>query len=112
MIGWSDNGEFGSTGFIQGLAQIEKEMDINIFWNHTASQHGKRSADAFGHHDKTAMRQGVMARTLNFSEKAEHVETARKFMNSKDDEYRLNNYEKTNPRKLRKMNYYAITEIQ
>ena len=109
---WSDNGEFECTGFIQGLAQIEKDEDIDIVWSMKQSQHGKGSADGYGHHDKSTQNRGVMNHELIYNEDEDHVVTVSKFMERKDKEFRLESHakKKRNRRKLRLMKYVAVTE--
>ena len=109
---WSDNGEFECTGFIRGLAVIEKEEEVDIWWNMKQSQHGKGSADGYGHHDKSTQRSGVMGHELVFKESEEHVVTAAKYMEGKDKQFRLESYNKAKKqrRKLRRMKYVAVIE--
>eukprot|EP01083_Nonionella_stella_P277880 944848_1 len=108
---WSDRGEFSCTGFLLGLSKIAKELNVWIYWNFGAAQHGKGTPDAEGHVNKTAMRSGVMSHELIYNEHESHVVSAANFMTLKEMEYQSDNAKKTkSKRKIRKRNYTALTQ--
>eukprot|EP01084_Bolivina_argentea_P054400 99773_1 len=79
----SDNGEFKCTAFLLGLAELSYELNIYIWWDFFAAQHGKRKVDSIGSTTKRAERKGVLARELIYNTNKPHVVTAANFCTKK-----------------------------
>ena len=85
FYGYSDRGEFSSSGFLAALSLIKPRLGLDrLVWTFTCPQHGKCKCDAEGHTIKTCVRSGVNGNKIKYNPTIENYDiTLIRYLNEK-----------------------------